>query len=46
MRIPFTKIRKEYDIIIVGAGITGLTILDRLLHKKKKIEVLDLFQPF
>ena len=42
MRIPFKKIRKEYDIIIVGAGITGLTILDRLLHKKKKFKILVL----
>jgi hypothetical protein len=34
MRIPFKKIKKKYDIIIVGAGITGLTVLDRFLERK------------
>ena len=31
MRIPF---KKKYDIIIVGASITGLTVLDRFLERK------------
>ena len=43
MRVSFSKINKSYDLIIVGAGITGLVFLERLLRKKfkKKILVLD-----
>ena len=40
MRIPFNKIENKYDLIIVGAGITGLTILDRFLEKKIKSKIL------
>ena len=41
MRIPFTKIKKKYDIIIVGAGITGLTVLDRFLERKIDRRILE-----
>ena len=36
MRVSFSKINNSYDLIIVGAGITGLVFLERLLKKFKK----------
>jgi len=43
LRVPLVKIDKNYDLIIVGAGICGLTLIDRLLEKKfqQKILVLE-----
>ena len=34
MRVPFNNIKKNYDIIIIGAGICGLTLIDRFLENK------------
>jgi len=43
LKIPINKIQKKYDLIIIGAGVTGLTILYNLLEKKlnKKVLVLE-----
>tara|TARA_B110000003_G_scaffold239362_1_gene245418 strand:+ start:115 stop:309 length:195 start_codon:yes stop_codon:yes gene_type:complete len=36
MQIRSGRIKNKYDYIIVGAGITGITILSELLKKSKK----------
>jgi len=43
LKIPINKIQRKYDLIIIGAGVTGLTILYNLLEQKlnKKVLVLE-----
>ena len=38
MRIKFQEIKANYDYIIVGSGIVGMTILQELIERKKNYE--------
>ncbi len=35
MRIKFQEIKANYDYVIVGSGIVGMTILQELIERKK-----------